>query len=793
MKNKANFYLNFIKVMTGVSTIVLSMVSVTASAEETNFSLEEIVVTATKRSANLQDVPISVAAMTERRLRESGAENLVDAVRNIAGVVMADLGPGQSKIAIRGFSSGQVLRDESSRKESVGIYLDESSIGIALFTPDLDLFDLSRLEVLRGPQGTLFGSGSISGTVRYITNQPNSQDVEGAVEVSGSTIKNGSEGYSVKSFVNLPISEGKAAVRAVGYYSKWGGFIDALTLDGTVKKDVNDGEKYGGRIAFTFTPNDSLTITPRLVYQRLETKGYPRRDVINFFRNEYTTTRPAGTFGDLEQFLLLQEGTRDDFLMLDMNIKNEFEGVTFTSITSYIDRNIKVTQDGSALTSHVNNVAIGLTGDVLFVPSPLVNRTGVKAISQEIRLSSNDDGPFQWLIGGYYLNQQKEFGQRLDTPGFDTLTAGSGLPATADLTVPLTNDSDVLYISDIPVDHEQFSVFGEASYEMTEKLTATVGLRWFDFQESRSARLLGLFGASDDPLTRDRSTTDSGFNPRFILSYNINDDLKLNLQASKGFRLGGINDPLIAICLDSVEGDAERFGRETVWNYELGAKSTMADGRVRINASAYHMVISGLQVTDRLPCSISVVGNVPKSTITGAEFEFFAKPTENLDLTIVANYNDAKVTEINPNGVIRKGDRLPTSPQFQMSASLAYTGKVSDEMDGYATMTVQYTGSSYSVIADQHNGATLPINIQYGRATGDSLDVNYPTILDAYTLVNARVGIRMGEGWDVALYVNNLLNERANLALDRERGGSARIAYYVNQPRTIGLTARYDF
>lgn len=757
-------------------------------------SYEKIVITATKRTQRLQDVPISVASMSEKALRESGAENLVDAVRNIAGVTMTDLGPGQSKLAIRGFSSGQVLRDESARKESVGVYLDESSIGIALFTPDIDLFDLNRVEVLRGPQGTLFGSGSISGTVRYITNKPNLNDQEGAIEVDANTIEGGSNGSSVKGYINIPLSD-NTAVRAVGYYKKWGGFIDALTESGDVWEDVNSGEKYGGRIALTYAPTDELTITPRVVFQKLETNGYPRADVINFFHNEYTTEgiREPGKFGEYEQFLFLREGTTDDFLMFDLNLEYEFESMTFTSVTSYIDRKIDVIQDGTALTSHVNNVAIGLTGDVLFVPSPLNNITDVTALSQEFRLSSNTDGDFQWLAGVYYLDRDKDFTQQLDTPGFDELTAGNGLPPTADLTVPLTSDSDVLYISSIPVMHKQYSIFGEASYDFTEKWNATIGLRYFKFEESRDARLLGLFGGADDPDKRFRSTSDSGFNPRFILSYRVDAQLKLNAQASKGFRLGGINDPLIDLCLESGAGDAERFGREEVWNYEVGAKSTMANGTVRLNASAYRMEISGLQVTDRLPCSASVVRNVPESTINGVEIELSAFATDDLELGFVFNYNDTEITKISEGSALAVGDRLPTSPKLQLSANFTYAYTLTDDLDGFISMTAQYNGDSYSIIADQHNDGTLPINIEYGRAAGDSLDVAYPSLLDAYTIVNARMSIEHVDGWNLALYVNNLFNERGTLALDRERGGSARIAHYVNQPLTVGVSARYDF
>ncbi|MGH7465368.1 MAG: TonB-dependent receptor plug domain-containing protein, partial [Longimicrobiales bacterium] len=202
--------------------------------------LEEIIVTAQKRATALQDVPFSVAAASEEQIRNSGASNVVDLARNFAGLTIADLGPGQSQVAIRGISAGQVIRDQPGVKEQVGVYLDESPISIALFTPDLDFFDLERFEVLRGPQGTLFGAGSLSGTLRYITAQPEIGAFAGAAEVSAVNGSDTDFGGSIKGMVNLPLGD-SAALRVVGYYNQLTGFFDARRLDGSVDEDVDSG------------------------------------------------------------------------------------------------------------------------------------------------------------------------------------------------------------------------------------------------------------------------------------------------------------------------------------------------------------------------------------------------------------------------------------------------------------------------------------------------------------------------------------------------------------------------
>src|SRR5688572_28990825 len=253
---------------------------------------EEIVVTAQKRASSIQEVPFSVAAVTAQDIKESGATNIVEIARNVPGLYVTDLGPGQSQVAIRGITAGQVVRDQAGVKESVGIYLDESPISVALFTPDLDLYDLDRIEVLRGPQGTLFGAGSSSGTVRYITAQPNIGDFGGSFDVSLESATDGEEGGSLRGAVNLPLGE-SAAVRAVGYHSELPGFIDSKYPGRATREDVNSGTRSGGRLALRFEAGENFAITPRIIYQKLETDGYPRIDIYNILGNVFTTTEPA--------------------------------------------------------------------------------------------------------------------------------------------------------------------------------------------------------------------------------------------------------------------------------------------------------------------------------------------------------------------------------------------------------------------------------------------------------------------------------------------------------------------
>ncbi|HET7202644.1 MAG TPA: TonB-dependent receptor [Steroidobacteraceae bacterium] len=770
-------------------------------------TLEEIIVTAQKRMESLQDFPFSVAAVTEESIRRSGATNIVELARNVSGLAITDLGPGQSQVAIRGISAGQVVRDQPGVKESVGIYLDESAISVALFTPDLDLYDIERVEVLRGPQGTLFGAGSSSGTLRYITRQPELGEFDASTEVTASTVQDGEFGGGVKAALNLPMGETVAA-RIVAYYSELPGFMDSIYPDRSKKEDVNSGERTGVRASLRFQPNDQLSVTPRIVYQKLETDGYPRIDIWNILGNPYTTTETAVEIGEREQVTQFEEGIEDDFTLGDLTISYDFGSVTLSSITSYTDRQVTVNRDASQLSGSVTYDVEGSDYDPAHVrlDSKLIDATDLQALSQELRLASNDaDASFRWLIGAFYQQVDRDYGQTLPTPGYDELVL---IPETGRDSVDRGAPPDNPYFSDLTYDFEQFAVFGEATYQFTEAWSLTAGVRYYDFSEDRVLTFAGFFadmGYTDEP----GSTESDGFSPRAILAYRPSEDVLLTAQVARGFRLGGINDPLnVTLCQGN---DIDVYGGHPTWddekttNYELGAKTQWAEGRVQVNAAVFYTDIDGLQViADAGSCSSRIILNAQAESV-GGELEIFARPSDSWDFALTATYADATITETqldafgNPIAGIREGNRLPTAPELQAAASATYSWPWTETMEGYVNLTVQHVGSSYTQLADQEPGfgtlSTTPTGNEgtlRGFGAPSITEFQFDPELPDYQIGNLRLGVR-SEQWEVAAFVNNLWDERAFLSVDRERGRSARVGYLTNQPRTYGVSLNYNF
>jgi len=753
--------------------------------------IKEIIVTAQKRETNLQDVPFSVAAVSGEQIRQSGSTNIVELARNVSGLAITDLGPGQSQVAIRGISAGQVVRDQPGVKEQVGVYLDESPISTALFTPDLDLFDLERFEVLRGPQGTLFGSGSLAGTLRYITAQPKPGEFRGLAEVSLNNGTSSDIGGSVKGMVNLPISE-TTTLRVAAYVDELAGFIDATQPTG-VDKNVNDGRKSGGRVSLLLQPNDVLSITPRVVYQKLNTDGFPRIDIYNILGNAFTTTQPAVNLGERGQYTQLEEGLEDDFAMTDLKIDYEIGDMTLSSVSSYLDRKVIVTRDATSLTGSVTwDFAVP---DAVRLSSPLTDKTKLEAFSQELRLGSKSGERFEWLAGAFYQTADRDYGQRLPTPGWDAATGIDNTQRNA--------PADNPYFSQLTYDFRQFALFGEGTYHFNEVWSATTGLRYYDFKEDRVLTFGGRF--SEPTLPTPGSTSSDGMSPRVILEMKPNDDVRLNAQVSRGFRLGGINDPLnTPLCspTDRATFDGHQtWADEKVWNYEIGAKTRSDDRRLTFNVAVFYSDIENLQANlDAGTCSSRVVFNVDKASSRGVEVELFSRPTEQWDFGLTATWLDAKLDSsviaaggTTPIQGLRKGNRLPTSPELQAAGSATYSWPWVAGAQGYANFTIQHVGSSYTQLADQEPGfGTIPAEafIHYGDPTINSF--TFDPKLPAYDIGNLRIGAKRDE-WELAAFVNNLWDERAFLSLDRERGKRARVGFLTNQPRTYGVSIRRSF
>jgi iron complex outermembrane recepter protein len=763
---------------------------------------EEITVTATKREQTILDVPFSVAAPTEEVLRARGVEDIEGVAANVGGLTVQNLGPGQSQVAIRGVSAGQIVRDQPGVKEQVGVYLDESVISLSLFTPDLDLFDTKRVEVLRGPQGTLFGSGSLTGTVRYITNPPEPGVTKGFAELGLSGVDGGGAGGNAKFGFNVPLGD-TSALRVMSYYGRIAGYIDAVQPDLTVKEDVNDGFRTGVRGAARIGLSPRLFITPRLVYQHVGMDGWNRIDDFNILANPFTTTRPAVTLGGRRQFTQLDEEFTDDFVLGDVDIEYNFGDLLLTSITSYTYRDILVIRDAGALTSSITGGTIGLSENIYTLDAPLDDATKATVWTQEVRFAGGGNR-YPWVAGGFFSHTDRDYGQNLLVAGFEDL---SGIP-TQGLRAP----KDSLFFSDLGYKLNQFALFGEVTVSPTEQFTLTGGLRYYHFSEDKEQIFDGIFAQDNTGtslVSQPGSTDANGVAPRVIASYKVSDTTHVNGQISRGFRLGGINDPLnVPLCtpqdLVTFSGQ-ETWGDEKVWNYEVGVKSRVLQGLGAFTASAYYMDIDDLQATVTAgSCSSRVVFNVPNSRTQGFEVEFEAAPTSNFDFAISGTFNDSELrstlTSTEASGAvsvvsgIEEGRRLPTVPRFQLATAATYQWEVRPGALAYITGTYQHIGSRFTQVGDEDLG-TLDL-LSFGANTiGAPLTTSvftYDPKMPGYDLVNLRAGVRRNN-WDVSFFINNVTDERAFLSFDRERGTRARIGYLTNQPRTFGVSTRLDF
>ena len=787
-------------IVAGVALAALPSAAGAQVAQPEAGEIEEVVVTATKRSERIQDVPFSVAAKTAQDITRASASGIEDLARGFAGMSVQNLGPGQSQVAMRGVSAGQIVRDQPGVKEQVGVYLDDSVVSLSLFTPDFDPFDVNRVEVLRGPQGTLYGAGSVGGTVRYITNRPELGRNHGLVEGAFNSVADGETGWHAKGMANVAFSA-SSALRLVGYSTESAGYIDARSERGGWRDDVNSSNRSGVRLSLLWDLSERVSVLPRVVHQRVEADGFNRREVFNLFANPHTTTRPAVQLGKREQHLLLDERFEDETTLFDLTLTATFDGFDMTSVSSVLQRELLVSRDTSALAGSVT-VDLGFPAEQVTIPANLRDTTELDQFTQEVRLTSADEqSRLQWLLGLFYSDVKRDYAQRLTMPGYDAVVDaafGAGVSAASMNGYPLP---DRPYNSDLPYDISQFAVFGEATLAVTDRLALTLGGRWYDWKEERTFQSGGFYSNGD--LQMD-STDASGFSPRLLGSFRVSDNLTWNAQASRGFRLGGVNDPLNAsLCTGS---DLANFGGfqayedETIWNFETGFKARWRNG-ASLNAAAFHAEIEDLQVTlDAGSCSSRISFNVAEAHATGVEVELNLQPLEGLQLglagSLVESEFDSTVAAAEGGvlGGVADGNRLASVPQIQLAATIDYAFGVAlfggSELVLHASL--HHVGDRITQPSDQVAGAGRFVSgLAYGGATGlevTELDLE----LDPYTLIGLRFAVRKDD-WEAALHVDNLTDENARLSFDRERGGRARLGFRVNRPRTVGISVRKSF
>lgn len=678
---------------------------------EVALSVEEVIVTATRRSERLQDVPLSISALGETQLSAMGADGFLGFYRTVPGLTFNQGDTGRGSFVIRGVNAG-----EGDNQAPVAVYIDEfptdDSRGARALT-DLSLFDVERVEVLRGPQGTLFGSGALGGAVRVITNKPDPTRFSVATEGDYSTFSGGDDSYAVKGMLNVPLVENKFAVRAVGHYRDDGGYVDNLA---TGKKDVNGSMSQGGRIAAKLFATDALALTATVVYQEADVGESAGLNAVIDGRRVRNNTQPSSFNSKVTTYNLVVD--------YDLGMAQLMSSTTF----------------GHKETDLRQGFEDGLFGLPLISSGPDTSDN----LAQELRLTSTGDGRASWVAGAFYFKRKRDAVSLFTAPGAGEIF---GVP------------SDVLIDADLHMRDTEKALYGELSYQLTDHWKVTSGLRWFENDAEYHDVQQGLMidGIIESGLLR---TTESEVTPKFVLSYQPSLNRMMYVSAAKGYRIGGTNIPNSA---DSAVPAA--YAPDSLWNYEIGAKTTWLDNRLALNVALYYIDWKDIQIErTSLVNEIGYQDNGGAAHSQGLEIEASVRPLTGLTLSTALSWNSARSDETVPGTNILDGDRLPDARDFTGSVSIEYTRPVTAALAFFTRADYQYVGDAY---ADFSN-ALSPVQ-------------------DSYSLVNLRVGVQWSE-WTATLYADNLLNDD-HVAHINDTGALA----YLVRPRSIGLNLRAEF
>lgn len=730
-----------------ISAVQAALFGMTTSAIADVPALEEVVVTASKRGEQaLQDIPMAIQAVGEQTLSKLSAESFNDYIKLVPGLTAVSSGGGQSQIVMRGVNATRVNHNDVQEQATVGVYIDEMPVSASGFNPDLNLFDLNRVEVLRGPQGTLYGAASMSGAIRLITNKPNVSEIEGKAEATLSTTEEGGENYSVKGLINFPVLEDKAAVRASVYRTDMDGYIDNLLGD----DDYNDEEIMGGRVSLLFMPNDRLEIIASVLHQEYEAGGRP--DEKSASDNADIQQFSGQVISDeLQTVKFFEDGFDDDFDLYNLTLTYDFESVQLVSSTSYFDRSFSNTLDDTFRVSRV----LGPILNQQFVLNQFFNDSEVRNITEELRLSSTGDGWLQWVVGAYYDDQSQEFDQ-------DTIIPGSPIK---------------IFVGEQDIDQTQVAVFGELTAQLTDKIEVTFGLRWFDYE--RDALIIADGVANGGPTLVDNESGENGFNPKYQVTYHASEDALFYASAAKGFRNGKISGFVPAfLCgaeLASLGLDPTGTDVDTLWNYEVGAKTTLAEGQLTLNGAAYYIDWEDIQNRIQLQCGFSVDGNAGEITSKGIELDIGYRPSDNLSLTLGVTYTDSELTETAAFLPFADGSSAPYVPEWTVSSSAEYYFPITDGAYGFARADIRYVDSSYNEFSDD--------GVKFDGSRADKLD--------AYTIVDLTVGMDINERWMVTAFVKNAFDDEVITNIDPDRNLPA--DYTRARPRTIGVSVKANF
>lgn len=703
----------------------------------------EIVVTAAKREQRLKDVPASIVAETGDALARRGATQLSDLISNTVGVNSPTAGPRSlTNITIRGVTTGTNtgIRQNTVQQLYDDIPLDPTANA---GTTNLRLVDLERVEVLRGPQGTLFGSGSLAGAIRYITNKPDLDTLSGQVEAGVSLVDEGEVGGNGVATLNIPLIPDRLALRASAYAYRDGGWIDNLR---TGEEDANRTDTYGGRATLRWMPTDQLAADLTFLYQRSTDEASGASLFAASGADQATDGRTESRF-------------RTENTILGLNLRYDWDAVALVSQTAYHDRTYR--SDGQILyyVPLVTGILSGFQNIVQGVASDSLPNTG-EVFTQEVRLSSTGTGPLQWTIGGFYLNAAIDARQR-------TRSA---------VLVPLFGSDNIVDVT-IDGDQEELAGFGQATYTIADRVDLTAGVRVSSTKlrnEVVTGGFLPVFSFAPAAfVTRRFEQENTPVTPHVSITYRPSEDLSLYAAAARGFRVGGIN------VTSGVGGRVTppTYGSDSLWNYEVGAKGRLLGGTLDYALSAYYIDWDNIQVS--LQNNIgNYTGNAGAAHLYGVELELTARPSEALTLggavSLASNEIAAEVAGlVTATGVItvEPGDQLAASAETQANLFADYRFDLGGA-DAYVRASGRYVGPAYTGFE------------RAGLRFGD------------YATADIRAGVQTGPV-EFILFANNLFNSDGRTGANEATSAGPVPIQSANafrlQPRTIGITARYSF
>lgn len=751
-----------------VCAAVGALLGTVATAQQQSGGLEEVVVTAQKRGEeSLQRIPVTVQALSAEQLAATGATSILDIAGRVPSLSVFDAGGNQKKLKIRGVSSAA----ESETSETVAVYIDDVPVTNSGGTnnengasPDVGFFDVERVEVLKGPQGSLYGASSMGGTVRYITKQPNLSEYQSEVFGRFSNTSKGDNSFGLAGMVNLPLSQDRVALRLAATYDDDGGYIDNIApLTGIGfgpagkvpgKSDANSAEHWLARAQLAWQVSDAFSLGFKVMRREYDVSG------------EASVQQALIAAGrDLVQRNFIQAYNQDEFTLYNLTFEYDFGSLSLFSSSSYTDRLTDDLQD----TTFFSNIVFGTTDPA----SNLRNLNDSQEFVQEFRLVSQGEGSTRWVAGVYYSDLDKFFVQDAPFPGINTFLGAPVVPVIPGF---LGNQPNV-FQSDVPESVKQKAVFGEFTWDFADRWSATLGGRFFDVEREFRYNSRGLF-STPGADSRAGSGSEDGFNPKVSIAFEASETALVYLTASKGYRIGGFNQPIpntpqcaAELATLGISNSPPLFESDSIWNYEVSAKTTWADNRVRVNGGIYYVDWKDIQLRRQLSCGFTFFLNGGSATVKGAELQLEVAASDALSFYLNIGYDEAKLDGSVPNLGAQADSKLPGVPEITASAGFQFDFPLLSN-EGYFRADVSHIGEFNYLF----EGQTAPFS-----------GAN-PTAGD-YTIAGLRFGLN-AEKWDAALYVNNVFDERADTGLQDNLFANV---VFRNRPREIGVSVSRRF